>query len=275
MRRLSPVEAGELEVLEAVIEAKRGARRGRLRHLLPTLKERYAEYAENTSRLARLTPSTLGRIRHNDCIHCYSRSTAPLGQLRRTVIDALPLGRDFYCQYCLLSEWDALDHYVPKEQFPEFSILSRNLVPCCGKCNRLKGDDWPARGDPRILNLYYDDFPDEQYLVATIDMAADGIPTISFTLRRPARVTLSKFRRLQSHFERLELLQRYIDASVTAVGEYRRTLAAHGFRTGAEVAAHLQEEAEGLEDHHGRNYWKAVLTSGLTAAPGFLALVAP
>ena len=33
---------------------------------------------------------------------------------------------------------DTLDHYLPKDVFPELSILLMNLTPMCSKCQRIK-----------------------------------------------------------------------------------------------------------------------------------------
>lgn len=53
-----------------------------------------------------------------------------------------------------------LDHYLPKNEYPEFSIFSKNLVPACS-CNTrrreiVKGDNT----NQRIIHPYYDDFND-------------------------------------------------------------------------------------------------------------------
>lgn len=53
-----------------------------------------------------------------------------------------------------------LDHYLPKEEYPEYSIFSKNLVPACS-CNSrrkevVKGKD----SRQRIIHPYYDDFSD-------------------------------------------------------------------------------------------------------------------
>jgi hypothetical protein len=51
-----------------------------------------------------------------------------------------------------------LDHYLPKDDYPDFTIFSKNLVPACD-CNSkrnttVKGDNEPER----VIHPYYDTF---------------------------------------------------------------------------------------------------------------------
>lgn len=49
-----------------------------------------------------------------------------------------------------------IDHLLPKERYPEFSILSKNLVPAC-LCNITRGTSTIApNGRARVLHPYYD-----------------------------------------------------------------------------------------------------------------------
>lgn len=50
-----------------------------------------------------------------------------------------------------------LDHYLPKEYFPELSVVLENLTPMCSKCQTLKSSDYvPVNGEKRFLHPYYD-----------------------------------------------------------------------------------------------------------------------
>jgi 5-methylcytosine-specific restriction endonuclease McrA len=62
-----------------------------------------------------------------------------------------------------------LDHYMPRERYPAFTVLSWNLVPACN-CNQKKGDQ--TVGDlaaaERFLHPYYDRFLLERLYSASI-----------------------------------------------------------------------------------------------------------
>jgi hypothetical protein len=142
-------------------------------------------------------------------------------------------------------------------------------VPCCPKCNRLKGDDWPVAG-PSIFNLYYDHFPDQPYLSVDILIDAAGIPVVRFGLQRVHGIGQIRFRRIKRHFEKLELLTRYDDAGVDAVLTYKDTCTEHDFEDADELTSHLLSEATGLETRHGANYWKALVAKKLSETQAFI-----
>lgn len=74
-----------------------------------------------------------------------------IGDLRNSIRGACPVcGRDAL---------GTLDHYLPKSIYSEFSFYSKNLVPCCDRCNNkrnalVKG----AIAGERPLHPYFDDF---------------------------------------------------------------------------------------------------------------------
>ncbi len=62
------------------------------------------------------------------------------------------------CPMCGSHHHGTLDHYLPRDSFPEFSILPSNLVPACPYCNSsvkkalYKG----ARSPERFIHPYFD-----------------------------------------------------------------------------------------------------------------------
>lgn len=54
-----------------------------------------------------------------------------------------------------------LDHYLPKEVFPELSVCFQNLTPMCDQCQGKKGTSYKnASGGKRFFHPYYDDIDD-------------------------------------------------------------------------------------------------------------------
>ncbi|QIA03838.1 HNH endonuclease [Pseudomonas fluorescens] len=63
------------------------------------------------------------------------------------------------CPVCGRDALGTLDHYLPKSTYSEFSFFSKNLVPCCDRCNNkrnalVKGH---SAGE-RPLHPYFDNF---------------------------------------------------------------------------------------------------------------------
>ena len=66
------------------------------------------------------------------------------------------------CPICGSEAVYELDHYVPREVMPEYSVHVRNLIPLCHRCNHLKLDEWlNDSGKRKIFNAYYDSVPNE------------------------------------------------------------------------------------------------------------------
>ena len=72
-----------------------------------------------------------------------------------------PLNR---CPICDVNTVDTLDHYLPKSDIPTLAVDPGNLIPACGRCNRLKSDHLKNNPDEMPVHLYYDRIPEGQWL---------------------------------------------------------------------------------------------------------------
>ncbi len=268
MRLLVPREGEEDSDYQSVVSAKRGDRRVRLRQLWQIVNRRYDEYILSLPDLENLGSGNFSKAESADLKHCYDMPSKALGQLKSKIIAALPEDRDFYCQYCQISEWDALDHYVPKDGYPEFSILARNLIPSCTVCNREKGTTFLENGKRVILNLYYDDFPDEQYLFVDVDFPATGGAIVRFELRPGQSIPNELFQHLCNHYKELELLDRLTGATIQLISE--NLLAAKNFESPINFCTILGEQAIALKRKFGPNFWKAIVFETLSTSCSFV-----
>ncbi len=50
-----------------------------------------------------------------------------------------------------------LDHYLPKSEYPELSVVIANLTPMCSECQGRKGSDYiNAQGEKLFIHPYFD-----------------------------------------------------------------------------------------------------------------------
>jgi hypothetical protein len=80
-----------------------------------------------------------------------SRSSSPwIANIRHMQLPSCPM--------CGSSVTGSVDHYLPKEDFPEFSVMAANMVPACAHCNSgMKRQTF--RGvtpNERFLHPYFD-----------------------------------------------------------------------------------------------------------------------
>ena len=145
-------------------------------------------------------------------LHCYTSSTAALEDLLVRIKENQMLHLRSICHFCGINTDSTTDHYLPKDQFPEFCVNLLNLIPCCPDCNSYKGEYWLdnislTRG---IINLYTDDIPDIQFLFVDITYLGN-VPIAEFTVDNRNNINPDLFDIISKHYQRLHLTDRYKD----------------------------------------------------------------
>lgn len=176
------------------------------------------------------------------------------------------------CPFCGISESSTLDHYLPKEQYPEFSVFPKNLIPSCAVCNTRKRDRVLDGGTNVRMFLHpcYDLVPDMAFLVVRVRMEANAL-LLSYRLVQPAGMALQMFQHLRSHFNELNLADRYrLMGLEHLAGQYPAFCRAYGgSRNAGRVVEKLNEGAEDFEDVFGPNFWLAQLYRALAGNADF------
>jgi hypothetical protein len=268
MRNLIPVMFNDEAALRAVIPRKNLARRARLAGALGNILARYAEYSANTGELFAINASPFVEPLVEDCKSLYSE-TNELAALKKAISDSQhPLTRS-YCQYCMLGEPGGLDHYASKGRFPEFSMFSLNLVPCCGRCNLDKGEGWAAKGYRHFINFYYDTFIQHPILHAKLQFQINGDMALVFVLRDHPDVTPNQLSIMKSHFDELDLFQRHSERAAAVIAEARNMIRRLDMRIG-QINDILQADADAKAEDFGQNYWQAAVYRCLATSGRFV-----
>jgi hypothetical protein len=237
MRTLQPLAIDDTLVYDNIAAAKMQPRRARLQRLRPKVLAAYDAYSEGAPEVADLPEVTLTPLQSEALIHAYEVTTAPMTALRGQLLDRIIAVR---CPFCGLGESATLDHYLPKEKFPQFSTFSKNLVPCCTPCNTRKSQ-LIVDGDTDIrlfLHPYFDEIPDASFLALNIALSDDAI-SLNYEVVRPDGMRRSLFQQLQSHLA----LSRFYGVAEDAL----------------RVSAELSRDSDDFAQLHGANHWRAVL----------------
>lgn len=128
------------------------------------------------------------------------------------------------CPYCTLSEPDTIEHILPKEKYPEFAVHLYNLIPCCSKCNRHKGEAVRNNGLPVTINFYYHDPEYCQFLEADCIIDSNGYPSFKYKLTFPSNADPTLTAIIANHFNRLHLIERYNEEIVKSYTEIELTI---------------------------------------------------
>jgi len=207
---------------------------------------------------------------------CYDGATKSLNALKKEIKDVQPLRLLKYCPMCGTTSPSTFDHYLPAVRFPEFAVHGLNLIPCCAKCNSTKDDDWlTTTGQRQYLHAYLDDIPNFIFLAATLHVS----PTLNgvgatFSLQKPHAINQTKWELIETHFNRLRLLERYNELSNDEIGEIIASCKSYIAAGGLDVRQFLNNQAVDYANVHGENHWLAVLMSALASHADLLTWVA-
>lgn len=274
MRNFTYVNCDEAGLFTKVVAEKYQPKKGHLQLITQKVLGAYEEYLNDFASMEGKANSAF-HGQDNECaalISCYESMTESFRSMRGQIFTCQPEELLGLCPYCLHGEPQTLDHYIEKTNFPEFSILCRNLIPCCWNCNHKKIDKW-RKGDERLfIHFYNDAFLHHRFLHARLIYGRESvIPKIDFFLTKPDDMPDEEFRIVSSHFDVLELLSRYnkiaashISAEVIACIKSN----ADGL-SWDQIQQSLLHRANGQENIGGPNYWWAVIYKTLANAVPF------
>lgn len=174
MRHLHPPMIDDVQILDDIIAAKRKPRRTELRAIQPQVIGAYAQYIAEAPEVENLTKIHFTEPQSSALMHAYEVATEPMVRLRATLLEPVVVAR---CPFCGIGEASTLDHYLPKDENPQFAVFSKNLVPCCSVCNTRKSDVLMDKAT-RVrcfLHPYYDEVPDTRFVVVDIALHATAI----------------------------------------------------------------------------------------------------
>jgi|SRR5690554_292469 len=270
MRNLNCYNGNTSDFLDEVIASKRNSPKDpnykqRINVLSPDVKVLYLNYevAHNANNHVSLAPDGYANQDKNDLLKLYTSSNPRLAKLKNSLTTILDNRAMNTCQYCTIAPVGSLDHIVPKDEFPEFSVNPKNLLPACTTCNSHKHENWKVNNKTIFLNLYTDILPIEQYLFVDLIITPNNIQPI-FELRNTNNINVDFFELLENHYSRLHLPQRFKNESHKIISELTNLIS-----VSKHYLTQLQMKelviAKIVEDKavFGNNYYKSILEEAL------------
>lgn len=269
MRSIPLLAVDATDVFDDITAAKRQPRRARMLAVRARVLSAYQDYEDAVPQVGGLAAVQMTNLQKDAMRHAYRVETQPMTQIRGDLLNRVSVAR---CPFCGISESSTLDHYLPKEQYPEFSVFPKNLVPSCAVCNTRKRDRILDEGTNVRMFLHpcYDQVPDMAFLVVRVRVEADAL-VLSYRLDRPAGMAFQVFQHLQSHFNELNLADRYrLMGLEHLAGQYPAFRRAYGDgRNAGRVIEKLSDGAKDFEEICGPNYWLAQLYRALAGNADF------
>ncbi len=167
---------------------------------------------------------------------------------------------------CTIDTIGSFDHILPKEEYAEFADHPKNLIPCCTTCNSKKNMYWKENDTFLFLNLYLDDIPKQQYLFLSV-IQTESWPILRFSIKNENGIDENFFKRISSHYTRLDLCRRFEEASGQYLSEIQdsiHTLKEMGIADD-DIKKNIIGRCSKLELREGPNYWKVVLLKNIAS----------
>jgi 5-methylcytosine-specific restriction endonuclease McrA len=255
---------------EKIVNSKRAKKddktyKERLNLLCPNIKSQFKDYDDNFGLNSLVSIKSSPYLEQNkiDLLSLYKYGSKSLQQLKiRLTTDSKNRVHNI-CQNCTISEVNSFDHYIPKGDYPEFSVHPKNLMPSCTKCNSKKSTTWKVNNKVVFLNLYLDTLPSLQYLFVDFRINGDDIEFEYFIDNRN-NINKDLFELIKTHYEKLDLLQRFKENSDLVISEIDNEFKAYSSLLGInDIAKTIIEKREDDKKIYGFNYWKSILTISL------------
>ena len=227
MLNLNPLICTEINEYDSICNSKRGVRKNILTNLRARIFIDYNTYNTTFNLILNRPASTyINGTEKADLQHCYSSSTAALENLLVRIEKAQKVELQHICGYCLYNKIEETDHYIPKEEYSEFSVLASNLVPVCSVCNKAKHENWRTitSSHRTFLHLYKDIIPNIQFLFGSLNYV-NNLPQFTWRIDNINNlIPTPLFLTIEDHFNKLHLPDRYTKACNELLGEIELTV---------------------------------------------------
>ncbi|WP_298325779.1 HNH endonuclease signature motif containing protein [Asticcacaulis sp.] len=275
MHNLPIPDIDDMVVFDTCISVKPAALRQRFETARNGVSAAYANYADRGTNDLLLGIQSILPFEHialttQEFRQLYAGQVLHKSGPARSIYDKIQLAAR-RCPFCSHGAPRTLDHFLPKESFAEFSVLSKNLVPCCRDCNGAKHSK-VISADEQFFHPYFDQISGGTWLECRLDYGG-GTPAPVFYVNMAAEgVAEPVLKKLEYQFGKLGLSAIYGTQAIDEIeGQMRYLCRLHQAGGTDEVTAFLAEQVESKAGHS-VNSWQAALYRGLFRDANFSAM---
>ncbi|OBX65787.1 HNH endonuclease [Moraxella osloensis] len=234
MINLTPYNLKSEDFLRKVVESKKKGKnenppfyKDRIIPLSQKLSSSYLVYdnAFSNNSLHTIAPNNSFTLAEKvDLIRLYKYGSKPFILLKNAITSRPNNREDHTCQYCTINSVNTLDHIMPKDDYPEFAVHPKNLVPACSQCNSSKSIKWITNGVFECLNPYLHQLSSIQFLFVKLAYQKDTFNIEFYLDNKNNALPPYLFNVVENHFRNLNLLDRYKKASYKIISEFDNTI---------------------------------------------------
>ncbi|WP_421314987.1 HNH endonuclease [Aeromonas veronii] len=173
------------------------------------LNSRYQEYNDLILNYQTPLAQTEFNASHGVLTEFYSKAPIELNKLLKEKRNNHGLS---YCPYCGNPKSpDTLDHFIPKDDWPEFSIFANNLVPQCRACAPIKGEFYYSQQHRMAMFTHPFYFNLLNSFKFKINVSFDNLnlaPSFGVVIIKSRGTSRNEADRIQLHLEKLKVSTR-------------------------------------------------------------------
>lgn len=224
------------------------------------IRKSYEEYQDIIENIDKEIEPTKFEAEKDLLIDYYSAAPAEISRRMRLRRSDSTLHECPYCGYPFIP--DTLDHFIPKDHWPEYSFLADNLVPQCRGCAPTKGSDYfcEKNNSAKFIHPYYSDLMSKIIFVLDLNMVNKN-PIFSTRFKTIEKISKVEVNRIGLHIENLKIRTRLIDYSLKTFNHWLDLTR----KTGCDISIAFNQrliEKGGIEQHStswDQAFYKAIL----------------
>lgn len=240
--------------------------KARLQAYKAYMKQRYSNFQTNKSKLENMAVSTITDDDDKKAIHT-SFTSSFQKNIKNNALKQVYEECRGVCPFCGAGKLEEVDHYIPKEHYPEFTLFPLNLIPICNKCNKRKSDKFVDGSNGRLfINFYTDDMESVDFLSVDIEFTPTDVKK-STKIRYIADFSKIANTYLQEivkhHYKELNLIKRYEEAANEEISDLESTYSNQDDNNKNEIINAAKRAVIGEKNKRlkyiGKNDWKYLL----------------
>ncbi len=226
----------------------------------------------------KIMDNTLYEIPHEQIISPRVDGTKIISYYKYRLLQR-PNGRKFYdeiilstpydiCPYCTVHIVKTLDHFLPKSEYPSYSITPTNLIPCCRDCNTEKKISFPRNPNDQTFHPYFDAVDTDRWIRAQL---MNSTPlSFQYKVVQPEHWDKNKYNRALSHFVSYNINQLFSNEANRELRGMQSHLKKLFSKDSNLLKEHINETYNTCNDNLGLLDWKTLMYYELLSNNWFL-----
>lgn len=245
---------------DTIIASKEDGKYKRKTAVLKIQKELYVAYGQyekafNNDQFEKLSSSTLFQNNKAALISMYSYDDSELQKYKKEIMSNNNF-QDEDCPICQIDTISSFDHFLPKEDFPEYSINIHNLIPSCSICNNLKRKSSFVNNKRFFINIYLDKIPSDKRFVY---LKYDNNNFPIFYIDNLDNMDSDLYERLNNTFTKLNILKRYNNKMYKEIQKLNYIFNKMKFLPKTRIQKIIKKRLNENKLYYGDTHWKTLL----------------